>query len=139
MSKWLCILIGCLMLSDSRANEPAMKNLDIIEAKESELSKFLWKNRLVVAQFESKSNLLKQQMEIFSNDTKGVKERKLLLIWVKSKQSSQYSKSNQFYLVGLDGGVKSTSPKPFTLSFLFQKIDAMPMRQSEFREKKNSK
>jgi hypothetical protein len=42
-------------------------------------------------------------------------------------------------LIGLDGGVKDSGKDMPNLKAVFQTIDAMPMRQSEIRKKKDGK
>ena len=66
------------------------------------------------------------QAEIFKDDQKGFKERKL-----KIELNKNYE---VFRLIGLDGGLKKSSQKPFEKEALYSLIDSMPMRQAEMRQ-----
>jgi hypothetical protein len=111
------------------------------------LSDFKWENRLIVT-FDI-------PLEGFDSIvTSDFNDRKLLLFAFES-ENLKYSnfegeidqidflklskKSSGFYfLIGLDGGVKSYGKKEdFSISKLIKQIDSMPMRQSEIRKKDN--
>jgi hypothetical protein len=112
-----------------------------------QLSDFKWENRLIVT-FDI-------PLEGFDSLTMSdLKDRKLLLFAFES-ENLEYSNfegdidqidflklSNKYpgfyFLIGLDGGVKSYGKKEdFSISKLIKQIDSMPMRQSEIRKKDN--
>lgn len=47
------------------------------------------------------------------------------------------SQNENWILIGLDGGIKSTGDFPPNPSKIYRLIDAMPMRQSEIRDRKS--
>lgn len=118
--------------------------LNFQEAKS--LQDFQWERRILVL-FDCQ-----QLGEMKSNLEKDIKERRLLVVrfegekmleisedveinkesFLALKQAS--SRSSQWYLLGLDGGVKATGNSlDFDWGRIFRKIDSMPMRQSEIR------
>lgn len=111
------------------------------------LSDFKWENRLIVT-FDIPSEGLD------SLAPSDLKDRKLLLFAFESenliysnfegeidqidflKLSKKYP--GYYFLIGLDGGVKSYGKKEnFSIGELIKQIDSMPMRQSEIRRKGN--
>lgn len=120
-----------------------------------DLKEHRWQNRLLVIVTDSPENgNLKSQLALLSKDTTGCIERKLAVYrvlpgsyWfsnfplkagdnhVASKMLyNKFSKKGQaftIYLMGLDGGIKQTSHKPWTLQEIYRFIDAMPMRVAE--------
>jgi hypothetical protein len=112
-----------------------------------QLSDFKWENRLIVT-FDIPSEGLD------SLAPSDLKDRKLLLFAFESenliysnfegeidqidflKLSKDYP--GFYFLIGLDGGVKSYGKKEnFSIGELIKQIDSMPMRQSEIRRKGN--
>ena len=122
---------------------------------EAQLSKYQWKNRLLLvyapsmddAQFQNQKQTLEQNtdelqerdMLIFS--VLGNKEIKDQLTPQTCKQLRQLhqveEKDFQVILIGKDGGIKLKSKKTVPMSDLFALIDGMPMRRAEMRRKKN--
>ncbi|MFT4855568.1 MAG: hypothetical protein ACI8YP_001060 [Algoriphagus sp.] len=116
-------------------------------SSKKQLSDFKWENRLIVT-FDI-------PLEGFDSlTTSDFKDRKLLLFAFKSenlkysnfegdidqidflKLSKKYP--GFYFLIGLDGGVKSYGKKEdFSISELIKQIDSMPMRQSEISKKDN--
>lgn len=116
-----------------------------------------WEQRLLLVQLPSDEwQEFKAQCEVVAGD---LSERRLLLYvttgpaqafrWQaqpESKEpldeawaeaiSSLLPESAQFALVGLDGGVKASYSKTnFSFEELFRRIDAMPMRAREIRDR----
>jgi hypothetical protein len=114
---------------------------------------YMWKNRiLILSESQSISATLSHELTVKIN------ERKLFiyqfdkgdLIWTNDsskinknsfleKLPQPKSNQNQWVLIGLDGGVKSSGNQFPTISKILETIDAMPMRQSEIRRKKDGK
>lgn len=105
------------------------------------------------AQFSDKRQLLifgaaqsapvKQQLAQLDKEAKGLQERDLQVVLAAEKQAlyKKYKVGDAepfvLVLVGKDGGEKFRSLKPATTAQLFGIIDAMPMRQSEMRGRKD--
>lgn len=113
---------------------------------------FVWKNRLIIIESESKNTKLYQdQMAILAGDKKGLLERKLIIFslfhngYTKDFQSQTLPYKNQpkhirsfsLSLIGLDGGVKLNKTEITSLDTLFDLIDSMPMRRRELKAIKN--
>lgn len=120
-----------------------------------DLKQHQWKNRLMVIVASEENNAyLKEQLAILSKDSKGCADRNLLIYQILPERynyhtapiykSKSWYKGNNFYnkyhkqsdsfavyLIGLDGGIKMTSSKPWSLKTIFDTIDSMPMRMSE--------
>jgi hypothetical protein len=114
-------------------------------SSKKKLSDFKWENRLIVT-FDI-------PLEGFDSlTTSDLKDRKLLLFAFESenlkysnfegdidqidflKLSKKYP--GLYFLIGLDGGVKSYGKREdFSISELIKQIDSMPMRRSEIRKK----
>ena len=114
-------------------------------SSKKKLSDFKWENRLIVT-----FDIPLQGFD--SLTTSDLKDRKLLLFAFESenlKYSNFEGDIDQidflklgkkypgfYFLIGLDGGVKSYGKKEdFSISELIKQIDSMPMRRSEIRKK----
>ena len=118
-----------------------------------QIDKHTWKQRVLVILTENKQdNLYIKQCEAINSQSKGLKERKLVvyhmtptayakgtteLQWTTTaKGYKRYKKTNapfEIILLGLDGGVKLRQTKLVSLNDLYALIDAMPMRRSELK------
>jgi|AntRauMFilla1563_2_1112583.scaffolds.fasta_scaffold16565_2 hypothetical protein len=114
---------------------------------------YMWKNRIfILSDSQSISETLSPEL------IAEVNERKLLiyqfdkgdLIWTNDsskintdsfleKLPQPKSNQNQWVLIGLDGGIKDSGNTTPNLTDILNTIDAMPMRQSEIRRKKDGK
>lgn len=86
---------------------------------------------------------LQTQLQWLEKDSLEVSKRDLKIETVEfnSELAKRYHiKSGQFpvMLIGRDGGEKYRTHEPVTTKKLFDIVDAMPMRQSEIQNKKNS-
>lgn len=113
------------------------------EAKDTPLSGYRWKNRVlvVVAPSRQDDNLLAQR-RIYEQNAKGMAERQIVLIEAAGEDDrsrgirSQLGADDRAFrvvLVGKDGNTAVSSTKPFSAVELFGKVDAMPMRRDEMR------
>ena len=110
------------------------------------LSKFQWKNRLVILLFDDPSNIELESQEILINRNKlAFKERDIKVL----KYNDEKPEANKlradfglpkagfiFLLVGKDGYKKLAREKRVMPKELFSVIDAMPMRRMEIKERK---
>lgn len=135
-----------------------LANLNVILGQE--LQQHQWKNRLLLLlENEDGSAKIKRQLSKFKNLSTDLNERQIMIyvisptslsllkpnldqkyvkdskeLWIRFKDDyPQY----QTILIGLDGSVKFKSPLPIGPKVIFNKIDTMPMRKQEIREKNN--
>ncbi len=120
------------------------------------LSQHEWENRVILLfapDFQHQE--LKQQLAFFQKDQKGLEDRKLIVYQItpdkvkkegkilaeKGEVENWFKKFKAkedeftFILIGLDGGEKMRSMEVVSLKKLFGKIDQMPMRRAEIRNK----
>ncbi len=119
------------------------------------LDQFGWKNRIILIHDGGEDSLTERHVEAFSEKMEGVKERDLLIFVLHAKDESiteigksqdpglSYSQiveerqipkdSFYFLLIGKDGSTKMKESKEVEVQKVFDKIDAMPMRQAEIR------
>lgn len=119
--------------------------LSSMSFSKKQLSDFKWENRLIVT-FDIPSEGLD------SLAPSDLKDRKLLLFAFESENLTYSNFEGEidqidflklskdypgfYFLIGLDGGVKSYGKKEnFSIGELIKQIDSMPMRQSEIKRK----
>jgi hypothetical protein len=116
-----------------------------------------WKERVLIVMAANKdSELLHQQIAIFTQNEEGLNERKLLVYLATPQEYALYNpkgidwKSDsvlyenyqsrdtemELVLIGLDGGIKYRTYSLTPALEIFTIIDGMPMRQSEMRNNK---
>lgn len=113
-----------------------------------------WKNRILLLFSSNQGGMLQQQAEIFDTKRTGMKERDLVLFYIKrtivevpdgkkyeEKTAEQLRKQFQVaddtfavILIGKDGTQKLKQGELLSADKLFAIIDAMPMRKREMRE-----
>lgn len=124
--------------------------------KAQSFDSYQWKNRLVVVFTDTlTNNRYRKQLELFKERTIEFKDRKLQLIvalpgkyreifpetsgWIQDPNLYKYrrlaSEEFEVVLIGLDGGVKKRQSYVLSPEMLFDKIDSMPMRQAEIKER----
>lgn len=112
---------------------------------------FAWQNRILILEsypgdsiwFDAniQAALQERKLHIFQFDGsklskstfKGEIDTPKFLEILKPKSNSKM----KWVLIGLDGGIKNTGPENPIPSEIFRIIDAMPMRQSEIKNRKN--
>lgn len=133
------------MITKSHAQQP-----------NTQLNDFRWEHRLIVIQAKSGADEnITRQNALFESCGAGLRERRLLIFiyappkqktqqdrlgnaltlptsWVQEFQAS--STAFEMRLVGLDGGVKAIWTQHTTCQDIFDRIDAMPMRQQELQK-----
>lgn len=107
---------------------------------------FKWKKRVVV--LAGDEDWVKKNYAQF-DDQLGVQERNLVFLWdngesiislAPSEKTLAWSRPTfirapyQFYLIGLDGGLKEKRKKSMSQQELFALIDSMPMRLNEMKK-----
>lgn len=106
------------------------------------LDEHRWKNRLLVVSAPAENGAVEEQRRIYRSAAGGMSERQILLVEAlgdseRSKELrariSADGKRFQVFLVGKDGHTALSSDKPFSAEYLFDKVDAMPMRRDEMR------
>ncbi|HKK64120.1 MAG TPA: DUF4174 domain-containing protein [Bacteroidales bacterium] len=114
-----------------------------------------WENRILLVYTENiNSDLYSEQLNEFRVDKEGWDDRRMVLYSITSKSFSKgwendkwvpvNDKKERFFsgekdfevvLLGLDGNEKLRQDKLLTRKKLYRTIDAMPMRQSELRNR----
>ncbi|MFY7908641.1 MAG: DUF4174 domain-containing protein [Emticicia sp.] len=117
------------------------------------LSKHLWKNRVILILSEDNA-AFQRQMLAFKANEKGMSERSLIVYNLKPGEyqqvipKSEIQKSKSLFekfkqantpfeviLIGLDGGVKLRQKDFLSCEKLFATIDSMPMRSAEIKNR----
>jgi len=129
----------------------------IFTAQAQDLRKHRWEDRIVLLISDSlDSDTLKQQLQLFQQAEKALKERKIVVYQINSSQVKKgikkssavsngdlykrYKKSDapfEVVLIGLDGGVKLRKERIVKPPELFELIDRMPMRRAEMYKGKS--
>lgn len=122
--------------------------------KAQDKNTYQWKNRLVILATDNIDNAnYKNQIHILKADPEGLEIRKLRVISLTQEKQitgiSEHSSeeihpsfapylseqpSFEFYLIGLDGGIKYRSDSIVDNTTLFRLIDVMPMRRQELEK-----
>ena len=102
-----------------------------------ELSRYLWKNRIILtfADDEDHPDLIKLKVEMNENDCE-ILNRDLLYFHLSNNGKTgnltiKSDRSFRIFLIGKDGGIKYESNRFVSLIQLFDLIDSMPMRKDE--------
>ena len=108
----------------------------------SQLDDWKWKNRVLIVVGPAEDSAVRQQRQIYQSAANGMSERQIVLAEalddtarsreIRSRVSADGKRFHAF-LIGKDGHVALSSDKPLSADYLFQRIDAMPMRQDEMR------
>jgi hypothetical protein len=111
-------------------------------SRASEFDVWKWKNRVLVVVGPAEDSAVRQQRQIYQSAANGMSERQIVLAEalddtarsreIRSRVSADGKRFHTF-LIGKDGHVALSSDKPLSADYLFQRIDAMPMRQDEMR------
>lgn len=133
----------------------------VVHGQENPLEDYQWKHRILLLITDSDSEgRYQQQISALGELDSDFEDRKLLVVDVRTDKYSirnrpkmsqmsnlwktnktmysQYGiKGKQFsvVLIGLDGGVKLRQAKVLERDQLFERIDAMPMRSAEIKNK----
>src|ERR1700761_880941 len=130
----LLLAIGCLQVLTT-----------IAHAEIKPLASVRWKERVLVVVGPTNQADAMAQDRIFKDAAAGMSERDVTLVDASGadpgsvairKSLSVGNKQFAVFLVGKDGNVALSSDKPLTADYLFQRIDAMPMRQDEIHRRK---
>jgi Domain of unknown function (DUF4174) len=114
-------------------------------AEPGPLSNLRWKERILVVVGPATQANAAAQNRIFKDAAKGMSERDVTLIDASGpdprsvairKSLSVDNDRFAVFLVGKDGNVALSSEKPLSADYLFQRIDAMPMRRDEIDRKR---
>ena len=107
-----------------------------------ELSRYLWKNRIILtfAEDEDHPDLIKLKVEMNENDCE-ILNRDLLHFHFSNDHkignlTTTNDQSFRILLIGKDGGIKYESNRSVFLIQLFELIDSMPKRQNEMQHER---
>ena len=129
----LLFVIGCFQVLTMTAH-----------AESNPLASLRWKERVLVVVGPATQTDAVAQARIFKDAMKGMSERDVTLIDATGGDARSVAIRNslsvgnmQFvvFLIGKDGNVALSSDKPLSADTLFQRIDAMPMRRDEIKQK----
>lgn len=120
------------------------------------LDDYKWENRLLFFIADNESLTLEKNVKLFTENKNELKDRNLIILVMNRTDvfNTDGSKLDvkaehvyeQFHLmtdyegillIGKDGGAKLKKPLPVNPETIYNTIDAMPMRQSELRNRKN--
>ncbi|MFW6347201.1 MAG: DUF4174 domain-containing protein [Cyclonatronaceae bacterium] len=126
------------------------------EPLELQLSELRWEKRvLLIFTDDASDERYKQQLEMLEEAEAGLNDRKLVRITLAEGEPAKYEgrplteesarqirarfapdeNRFSFVLLGLDGGEKLRSETPVSMDDLFARIDRMPMRARELRNR----
>jgi hypothetical protein len=119
--------------------------LVILDATETDLNEFKWKNRPVIVFADSEDDpALIEQMELINLRAEELSERDVVVI-VDTDPAARSDirlkmrpRGFMLTLVGKDGNVAIRKPFPWSVREITRSIDKMPMRQREIREAKDA-
>ena len=106
------------------------------------LSKYRWKNRVILIFSYPENELLVNQRHLLESDPDGIKDRDLITLTIPMDNPGAWQTfidqhgiegRFNFFLIGKDGGVKKQSQEVVPLESLYSLIDSMPMRKAEMR------
>ena len=117
-------------------------------APAQDLGDFRWQHRIVLLMDPYGNPECERQLQELQEHTAGMQERDILLFVFNGKalldekgnptpisvQEVPYPTFEGVILIGKDGGVKMKKNYHLTAEFIFDRIDAMPMRKAELRE-----
>ena len=133
LRKYENIFSGILLLSFMTIMIPK-------ELQGFELSRYLWKNRIILtfAEDEDHPDLIKLKVEMNENDCE-ILNRDLLHFHFSNDHkignlTTTNDQSFRILLIGKDGGIKYESNRSVFLIQLFELIDSMPMRKNEMQD-----
>lgn len=107
-----------------------------------------WQNRiLILMDSKGDTDVLNEQLQVFSDLEEEIKDRDLILLCYNGKQLLDQQLIETTYLlspaidvdfqgvvlIGKDGGIKLRKPFPVEPKTIFEIIDSMPMRKAEMR------
>ena len=102
-----------------------------------ELSRYLWKNRIILtfAKDEDHPDLIKLKVEMNQNNCEILNRDLMHFHFSNDGKIGNITTTNdqsfRILLIGKDGGIKYESNRPVSLIQLFELIDSMPMHQDE--------
>ncbi|QUJ77064.1 DUF4174 domain-containing protein [Sulfitobacter albidus] len=117
----------------------------IVDATQTDLAEFKWKNRPVVVFADSANDpAFIEQMELIAVDAARLAERDVVVITDTDPDARSdirlrmRPRGFMLTLVGKDGQLKLRKPFPWDVREITASIDKMPMRQREIRERKET-
>ncbi|CCD97710.1 DUF4174 domain-containing protein [Bradyrhizobium sp. STM 3809] len=111
----------------------------------SPLEPYKWKNRILVVTGPD-DTAARQQRRIYETAKAGMTERQILLLEAvddsaasRQLRTALGTDGRRFkaHLIGKDGHTAFTSDTPISADALFDRVDAMPMRQDEMRRERS--
>lgn len=143
MKKIILLIVGCILCSNLKAQN---------------LNSHQWVNRVVIIKTNDEQSIKYQkQLEEFSSSKEDFKDRKLVAyqiigstyqyvnyeneteekLKIESLTKKVLKEKHDFevILIGLDGSIKLRKTEPLSKEALFRKIDSMPLRKAELKNR----
>lgn len=105
---------------------------------EEPLESYRWQNRLIVYHLADSAAEAGKLRELISQTERELEDRDLLFIEMSAPLLKRFRVSSgrsTFILLGKDGSEKGRQSPQLDLGAFFKRIDQMPMRRAEMREK----
>ena len=119
--------------------------LVVLDAAETDLSEFKWKNRPVIVFADSVNDpAFIEQLELLAEGVQELDARDVVVIVDTDPAARSVIRLKMrprgfmLTLVGKDGDIKLRKPFPWSVREITRSIDKMPMRQREIRETKEA-
>ena len=135
--------------------------VNVLISQKLNLKDYKWNNRVVLVMANEVNLKYSQQVKEITNESiQNLLERQIILIEIQNNSYSIFDPKSgeigernwkptedifekyldkkddfRFVLLGLDGGVKVDNTEVVTTKELFRKIDSMPMRRAEMRDR----
>lgn len=114
-------------------------------AGDTELSAFLWINRLIIIFADTPADpRYQEQLDKLTAEAERLIERDVVVLTDTDPAARSPARQKlhprgfQFVLIGKDGGVKLRKPFPYSVREVTRTIDKTPMRQREVEERRES-
>lgn len=121
--------------------DEAPKSPVFSQAGETDLSKFVWKNRPVVVFADSDADpRFAEQMELLRANLPDLAERDVVILTDTDPSARSVLRLKlrprgfMLVIIGKDGGVKLRKPLPWSVREISRTIDKMPMRKREMHD-----
>lgn len=147
MTRLFAVILSGLIPIAAMAADATQPDADplIRPAGDSDLSEFLWINRLVVVFADTPADpRFQQQIEMLSAEETRLRDRDVIVLTDTDPSAKSPARKKlrprgfQMALVDKDGQVKLRKPSPWSVRELTRSIDKTPMRQQEVEERRHN-
>ncbi len=145
MKRVLVFIIAAIIAGPAMAEEAPPTALEtlLLPAETSDLSKFLWTNRLIIVFADTANDpRFAEQMRLLADRPAELAERDIRIFADATPEANgslrdrYHPRGFMMLLVGKDGLVYLRKPLPWNVREISRSIDKMPLRQQEIRERR---